>query len=65
LIYGRVYEKEALAIRNKRRLNATDVAFILTEFFIMRGPLEFIRSDSGAEFVAKKVKALIGSVQMA
>ena len=54
-----------MAIRNKRRLNATDVAFILTELFIMRGPLEFIRSDSGAEFIAKKVKALIGSVQMA
>jgi len=33
-----------------------------TDLFIMRGPPEFIRSDNGAEFIAKKVRTWIGAV---
>lgn len=56
------YTKEALAIKVKRRLNSTDVVDVLTDLFILRGPPEFIRSDNGAEFIAKKVCAWIGAV---
>ncbi len=56
------YTKEALAIKVKRRLNSTDVVDVLTDLFILRGPPEFIRSDNGAEFIAKKVRAWIGAV---
>ena len=49
------FTKEALLIRVKRRLNSTDM-------FILRGPPEYIRSDNGAEFIAKKVRAWIGAV---
>ena len=49
-------------IRVKRRLNSTDVVDALTDLFILRGPIEFIRSDNGAEFIAKKVRAWIGTV---
>ena len=56
------FTKEALAIRVKRKLNSVDVMDALTDLFIMRGPPEFIRSDNGAEFIAKKVRAWIGAV---
>jgi putative transposase len=50
------FTKEALVIRVKRRLNSTDVVDALTDLFILRGPPAFIRSDNGAEFIAKKVR---------
>jgi transposase InsO family protein len=34
----------------------------LTDLFVLRGPPAFIRSDNGAEFIAKKVRAWIGAV---
>jgi transposase InsO family protein len=59
-----IYEfiKEALVIRVKRKLNSTDVVDALTDLLILRGPPEYIRSDNGAEFIAKKVRAWIGAV---
>ena len=56
------FTREALVIRVKRRLNSTVVVDALTDLFILRGPPEFIRSDNGAEFIAKKVRAWIGAV---
>ena len=56
------FKREALVIRVKRRLNSTDVVDNLTDLFILRGPPKFIRSDNGAEFIAKKVRAWIGAV---
>ena len=56
------FTKEALVIRVNRRLNSTDVVDALTDLFILRGPPAFIRSDNGAEFIAKKVRAWIGAV---
>jgi len=51
-----------LAIRVKRKLNSIDVFDVLTDLFILRGPPAFIRSDNGAEFVAKKVRDWIAAV---
>ena len=68
---GRVYRtlniideftKEALVIRVKRKLNSLDVVDALTDLFILRGPPEYIMSDNGAEFIAKRVRAWIGAV---
>ena len=68
---GRVYRtlniideftKEARMIRVKRNLNSVDVVDALSNLFILRGPPEYIRSDNGAEFIAKKVHAWIGAV---
>ncbi len=56
------FTKEALVIRVDRKLNSTDVVDALTDLFILRGPPDFIRSDNGAEFIAKKVRAWIGAV---
>jgi len=60
--YFTYFMKEALAIRVKRKLYSTDVVDALTNLFILRGPPEFIRSDNGAEFIAKNVRAWIGAV---
>ena len=49
-------------IRVKRKLNSVDVVDALTDLFILRGPPEYIRSDNGAEFIAKKVRVWIGAV---
>ena len=56
------FAKDALAIRVNRKLNSVDVVDALTDWFIMRGCPEYKRSDNGAEFIAKKVRAWIGTV---
>ena len=43
-------------IRVDRKLNSTDVVDALTDLFILRGAPEYIRSDNGPEFIAKKVR---------
>ena len=50
------YTREALMIRVDRKLNSTDVVDALTDLFILRGAPEYIRSDNGPEFIAKKVR---------
>jgi putative transposase len=49
-------------IRVKRKLNSVDVVDALTDLFILRGSPEYMRSDNGAEFIAKRVRAWIGAV---
>ena len=56
------YTREALMIRVDRKLNSTDVLDALTDLFILRGPPEYIRSDNGPEFIAKKVRDWIAAV---
>jgi hypothetical protein len=71
----RAVTKEALAIKVKRRLNSTDMVdpYLLvdckqstdrqrSDLFILRDLPEFIRSDNGADLIAKKVTAWIGAV---
>ena len=49
-------------IRVDRKLNSTDVVDALTDLFILRGAPEYIRSDNGPEFIAKKVRDWITAV---
>ncbi len=56
------FTKAALWIRARRKLNATGVVDALTDLFIVREPPEFARSDSGAEFIAEKVRVWSASV---
>ena len=51
-----------MAIRVKRKLNATDVIDVLTDLFIIRGIPAYIRSDNGPEFVAQAVRDWIKAV---
>ena len=56
------YTREALMIRVDRKLNSTDVLDALTDLFILRGPPEYIRSDNGPEFIARKVRDWVAAV---
>jgi putative transposase len=56
------FTHECLAIRVNRRLKAVDVIDVLSDLFILRGVPGHIRSDNGAEFVAKAVQAWITAV---
>ena len=56
------YTREALMIRVDRKLNSTDVLDALTDLFILRGRPEYIRSDNGPEFIARKVRDWIAAV---
>jgi putative transposase len=56
------FTHECLAIRVQRQLKAVDVIDVLSDLFILRGVPEHIRSDNGAEFVAKVVQDWIAAV---
>ena len=55
------YTRECLMIRVKRKLNSIDVIDVLTDLFILRGPLAFIHSE-WSEFVAEAVRRCIEAV---
>jgi putative transposase len=56
------FTHECLAIRVNRKLKAVDVIDVLSDLFILRGVPGHIRSDNGAEFVAKAVQEWITAV---
>jgi putative transposase len=56
------FTHECLAIRVNRKLKAVDVVDVLSDLFILRGVPSHIRSDNGAEFVAKAVQEWITAV---
>ncbi len=56
------FTHECLAIRVQRQLKAVDVIDVLSDLFILRGVPEYIRSDNGAEFIAKAVQEWIAAV---
>ena len=56
------FTRECLAIRVDRKLNSTDVVDLLSDLFILRGVPGHVRSDNGAEFIAKVVREWIDAV---
>lgn len=50
------HTRECLAIDVGRRITSNDVIDVLRYLFLVRGEPEYIRSDNGPEFTAKKVK---------
>jgi putative transposase len=56
------FTRECLAIRVRRRLNATDVIDVLTDLFLLHGIPAHIRSDNGPEFAAHAVRSWIAAV---
>ena len=53
------YTRGTSMIHVKRKLNSTDFVDTLTDLFIRRGAPEYILSDKGPSFVAKKVRVWI------
>lgn len=50
------FTRECIAIRVRRKLNSRDVLMVLSKLFIQRGVPDYVRSDNGAEFIAKIVR---------
>jgi transposase InsO family protein len=57
------FTHECLAIRVNRKLKAIDVIDVLSDLFILRGVPGHIRSDNGAQFIAKVVQEWIAAVR--
>ena len=51
-----VFTRECHAVHIGRRLGAQDVVSVLAYLFAIHGAPEFLRSDNGPEFVAKKIQ---------
>ena len=56
------HSRECLAIRAQRKLNSTEVIDALTDLFILRGVLGYIRSGNGPKFIAEAVRDRIKTV---
>ena len=58
------YTRECLAIKVKNKLNSIDVFHALADLFLMRGVPHYIRSDNGAEFIAKRLKKWLHQLEV-
>ena len=56
------FTRECLAIDVSRRLTSEDVLERLSDLFLHRGVPEYIRSDNGPEFTARRVREWLGRV---
>ena len=56
------YSRESLKIHVDRRITAHDVIEQLAELFVARGLPDFIRSDNGPEFTAKRVRTWLAKL---
>ncbi len=61
-LLGDEFSRECLTIRVRRKLNSTVVVDALTDLFILRGVLSFIRSDNGPEVIALAARDWIRAV---
>jgi len=58
------FTRECLSIDVDRRLSSDRVLERLTELFAQRGAPDYIRSDNGSEFTAKKVRKWLGELNV-
>src|SRR5210317_152666 len=50
------HTRKCLAIETGRKLNSQNVMDVLSQLFIERGTPQYIRSDNGPEFIAKRLR---------
>jgi transposase InsO family protein len=55
------FTRECLSIDVDRRLSSDRVLERLTDLFAQRGAPDYIKSDNGSEFTAKKVRRWLSS----
>ena len=56
------YERVCLASVPRRSWRSTDVIEVLAEIMILRGCPEYIRSDNGPEFVARRLREWLNNL---
>jgi transposase InsO family protein len=58
------YTRECLAVKVARSLTHINVIEVLTDLFLERGVPVHIRSDTGSEFTAKKVREYLSRLEI-
>ena len=58
------YTRECVASFVARRIRSQDVILVLAELFLSRGKPQHIRSDNGPEFIAKRLRHWLTSLQV-
>jgi putative transposase len=58
------FTRECLKIEVDRKLNSDDVQYSLMQLFLTKGIPEYIRSDNGKEFTAKKVREWLNNLKV-
>jgi transposase InsO family protein len=56
------YTRECPLSHVSKRITSSDIVEFLTDLFCVRGLPEYIRSDNGSEFTAKKVRKFISNL---
>jgi transposase InsO family protein len=58
------YTRECLALEVSRKLTSEQLIEVLTELFGIRGVPEYIRSDNGPEFVARRLRSFLENLEI-
>ena len=58
------FSRESLAIKVKNKLNSKDVIEVLTDLFFTKGVPDYIRSDNGPEFIAKRLRQWLATLKV-
>lgn len=58
------YSRECLALHTGYKLGSDDVMAVLTDLFIERGIPDHIRSDNGAEFTSRSIRAWLSQLNV-
>jgi len=58
------YTRECLASVVARRIGSQDVILVLAELFLHHGVPQYMRSDNGQEFIAKKLRRWLKTLQV-
>lgn len=58
------FSRECLLTLVARRIRATDVIMALADLFLQKGIPKHIRSDNGPEFIAKKLRSWLGTLEV-
>lgn len=58
------FSRECLLSLVARRIRSQDVILALADLFLQRGCPTYIRSDNGPEFIAKKLRAWLGKLEV-
>ena len=58
------FTRECIALEVGRKLSSDDFIDVLVDLFAIRGVPEFIRSDNGPEFIARRVRGFLESIDV-
>ena len=58
------FTRECIALEVSRKLSSDDFIKVLVDLFSIRGFSKFIRSDNGPEFIARRVRGFLDSIDV-